>query len=73
MSSLRIDACNLCFIIFTDVSRRLTVGSSHRYEAMIKSGADVNKPDEDGNTHLINTVDGGHIKCVNVLLLQELM
>ena len=38
------------------------------YEAMIRSGADVNEPDEDGNTHLINTAGGGHVKCVNLLL-----
>ena len=38
------------------------------YEAMIRSGADVNKPDEDGNTHFINTARSGHIKCVNLLL-----
>ena len=38
------------------------------YEALIKSGADVNEPDEDGNTHLINMARGGHIKSVNLLL-----
>ena len=51
-----------------DVARRWTMGSSHMYQAMLKLGADVNKPDEDRNTHLINTAGGGHIKCVNVLL-----
>ena len=56
------------FIFNKDAARRLTVGNSFLYETMIRSGADVNEPDEDGNTHLINTARDGHIKCVNVLL-----
>ena len=35
---------------------------------MIRLGAHVNEPNEDGNTHLIKTAGGGHIKCVNLLL-----
>ena len=56
------------FIFHIGITRRMTVGSSQMYEALIKSRADVNEPDEDSNTHLINTARGGHIKCMNVLL-----
>ena len=60
---------SLIFYSFnTDAAKRLTVGSSYVYETMIRSGADVNEPDEDGNTHLISTARGGHIKCIKVLL-----